>query len=145
MYNSSLEHSLAGGPPAAYSTLEKTSSLFGSLTHSFGRPYDYSLFPAYYSPRAFEGSASPSPTYRYSPPTTNSATIPPLSPFYASLSKIGEFYGCSPASDSQRTTSVIMKVEQHKVVELNAKDFNGRSSSDSEEENIICKWKYCYR
>lgn len=137
MYNSSLEQSLSGS--------EKRNSLLESLTNSIGSSYDYTLFPAYYSPRLFEGSASASPTYRYSPPQTNSAKIPPFSPFYASLNKIGEFYGCSSASESQRTTSVIMKVEQQKVVEWKPKDFNARSSSESEDENIVCKWKYCYR
>lgn len=168
LYNSSAEHSLAGGYTAGYSpALAKPipTSLYGQLSPAFNRPYDCSLFAAYYSPRPFEeigagklnfyASSPPSPSHYYSavlprtPPLIRSPpTAAPLtaaSPFYASVGTIGEFYGSSPAGDSQRTTSVIMKVEHQKVSEINAKDFRGRSSSESEDEIIICKWTNCYR
>lgn len=164
MYNSSRDYPLGGGytttTPSSSQTLnENSSTIFGSAC---GRPYDYTFFPAYYSPRPFDDInaatvglksyfGSTSPTYQYngsqtqSPPSSPTAELSSIPPFYASLSKIGEFYGTSPAGETQRTTSVIMKVERHKVVEFNAKDFSGRTSSDSEDEISICKWENCYR
>lgn len=146
MYNSSLEHSSTGGSILSSPSFDKSNTIFGSLGTTLNRPYDYRFFPVYYSPRPFEGSTSPSSVgFPLTPPPTPNTQIPPLTPFYASLSKIGEFYSGSTANESQRTTSVIMKVEHQKIVELNAKDFNARTSSDSEDEIIICKWKHCYR
>lgn len=48
-------------------------------------------------------------------------------------------------NDVQRTHSVIMKVEDQRIVEISAKELNQRSSSESEDEAIVCKWRKCYR
>lgn len=49
--------------------------------------------------------------------------------------------------DVQRTHSVIMKVEDQRIVEIPPRELNrARSSSESEsDELIVCKWRKCYR
>lgn len=44
-----------------------------------------------------------------------------------------------------RTHSVIMKVEDQRIVEIPAMELSHRSSSESEDELIVCKWRKCYR
>lgn len=50
-----------------------------------------------------------------------------------------------PSKDVQRTHSVIMKVEDQRIVEIPPKELNHRCSSESEDEAIVCKWRKCYR
>lgn len=165
MFDSSTDYPLGGGFTQATSHAAKFSAppLF--------RPYDYTFFPAFFSPQSIEDisagglkffgspATSPLPYHHYtgvvprSPSqfsensSSSSVSSSSLAPFHTPIAgKIGEFYGSSPAGDpSQRTTSVIMKVEHQQVIELNAHDFNSRLSSDSEDELIVCKWENCYR
>lgn len=45
----------------------------------------------------------------------------------------------------QRTQSVIMKVEDQKIVVISAQNLDTYRSADLDEEISICKWRKCYR
>lgn len=169
MFDSSAEYPLGGG--FTHHTATKPTTEAKLNTPLLFRPYDYTFFPAYFSPQSIEDisssglkffgspATSPLPFHQYTGVLPRSPSLfsenssssnishSPIPQLYASITgKIGEFYGSSPAGDSsQRTTSVIMKVKHQQVIELNAQDFNGRVSSDSEDELIVCKWENCYR
>lgn len=131
------------------------SPLGGRSTRSqLFHPYDYTFFPAYFSPKSFDDRYGSGCKFFGSPVVPRSPSLYSESSSCSHGSygsnehggKIGEFYGSSPAGEAtQRTTSVIMKVEHQQVIELNAQDFHGRLSSDSEDELIVCKWENCYR
>lgn len=47
--------------------------------------------------------------------------------------------------ENQRTQSVIMKVEDQRIVEIPTNELITRSPTEIEEETYICKWVNCYR
>lgn len=135
-----------------------------SETRLLGGPYDCVFFSARFSPQLFEDDARKelfdssyhhtfcpdsfvprSPSLSEHSNSSNESLNSLLD--IATTTKIGEFRDSSPAGESmqQRTTSVIMKIEHQQVIVLNTHDFDDRTSSDSEDELIICKWKHCYR
>lgn len=85
--------------------------------------------------------------------TTPPASVTPPSVFRSAMpiAKPTAIFGTAQVNhssnfnaDTQRTRSVIMKIEDQRIVEVSPKDLNGRSSSENEEE-ITCKWRECYR
>lgn len=47
--------------------------------------------------------------------------------------------------ETQRTQSVIMKVEDQRIVEVPTKELINRTATETTEEMTICKWANCYR
>lgn len=47
--------------------------------------------------------------------------------------------------ENQRTQSVIMKIEDQRIVEVPTNELISRNPSETEEEVYICKWINCYR
>lgn len=45
----------------------------------------------------------------------------------------------------ERTQSVIMKVEDQRIVEIPTNELITRNASEADEETYICKWTNCYR
>lgn len=51
----------------------------------------------------------------------------------------------APPCENQRTQSVIMKVEDQRIVEVPTNELIARNATETEEEIYICKWTNCYR
>lgn len=51
----------------------------------------------------------------------------------------------APPCENHRTQSVIMKVEDQRIVEVPTNELIGRNAPETEEEIYICKWTNCYR
>lgn len=47
--------------------------------------------------------------------------------------------------ENQRTQSVIMKVEDQRIVEIPTNELITRNATETDEETYICKWINCYR
>lgn len=47
--------------------------------------------------------------------------------------------------ETQRTQSVIMKVEDQRIVEVPTNELINRNATETDEEANICKWTNCYR
>lgn len=135
-------------------------------------PYEYNFVPVYKAPKFFDEfdkygfalspssstSSLPSPSHHpYSmqlPLTPPLSSTPPasVSPPPVFRSAIAMPIAKGPAApipsslnaDTQRTRSVIMKIEDQRIVEVSPNDLNSRCSSEPEDE-IVCKWRECYR
>lgn len=118
------------------------------LTPPYNSPYEYTRFmPAFYSPMTLNDfdkfrlfTSPPSPYYPLTPPLSNS---PPTdrSPYSVIETSSG-----GESQSSHRTQSVIMRIEDQKIVPVNSKQYGrNSSSSESEDESHICKWTNCYR
>lgn len=91
-------------------------------------------------------STSP-PVASVTPPTSvfRSALAMPIAKSSAVAVAVAAAEIVDATAVAQRTRSVIMKVEDQRIVEISPKDLNGRCSSESEDEIIVCKWRDCYR
>lgn len=128
------------------------SHLSTSLTPPYS-PYENRFMPAFYAPMTLNEfdkfklfASPPSP---YNPLQLQLPLTPPLSnspPLARSPNSINEVNPNAGETQCQRTQSVIMRIEDQKIVPITSKQLNQTSSSsESEDEIIICKWKNCYR
>lgn len=122
-------------PPKVFDDFDKygrafTPSSLSSSSSSFDLQYRAMQLPL--TPPL---SNTPPPLVSVSPPVFWPSNFGPSEMAQPSL----------PNNDAQRTHSVIMKVEDQRIVEISAKELNQRSSSESEDEAIVCKWRKCYR
>lgn len=123
-----------------------------SLTPPYS-PYENRFMPAFYAPMTlnefdkFKLFTTPSSSYSQlqlqlplTPPLSKSPAAVRLS---HSINEINSGYG---KSQGQRTQSVIMRIEDQKIVPITSKQLGQTSSSsDSEDDIIMCKWRNCYR
>lgn len=120
-------------PPKVFDDFDKYGRVFSTLSSS---PFDLQ-FRAMQLPLTPPLSNTP-PLACVSPP--RSTRLWPCFDVYDEVSDI-----LHPHKDMQRTHSVIMKVEDQRIVEVPAMEFNHLCSSESEDEIIVCKWRKCYR
>lgn len=118
-------------PPRVFDDFDKYGRVFAPLSLS---PSDLQL-------RAMQLPLTP--PLSNTPPPLASVSPPVFWPSNYGPSEMAK----SPLrnKDIQRTHSVIMKVEDQRIVEIPAKELNHRYSSESEDEAIVCKWRKCYR
>lgn len=138
-------------------------NLSSAITPPYNSPYDNKFQPLYYSPQLLDdlykynrliAPSSPPSYYQMQLPLTPPlSNTPPtdaapihinaaVSPLIA-IEHNAEISGTT--CETQRTQSVIMKVEHQKIVEIPAAHLSSPVSSESSSEIIICKWANCYR
>lgn len=125
-------------PPKVFDDFDKYGRAFTPLSlSSSSSPSDLQL-------RAMQLPLTP-PLSNTPPPQLASVSPPVFWPSNYGLSEVAK-PSPPPNMDVQRTHSVIMKVEDQRIVEIPARELNHRpSSSESEDEIIVCKWRKCYR
>lgn len=106
--------------PVRASVLPKLDSLTDSISASDSITNGVSTtFNSLPVKRTLDGSVKSN-----DPPTTNCTTLP---------------------CENQRTQSVIMKVEDQRIIEVPTNELITRNANEIEEEVYICKWVNCYR
>lgn len=124
-------------PPRVFDDFEKYGRAFTPLSMSSS----LSLSPSDLQFRAMQLPLTP-PLSNTPPPM---ASVSPSVFWPSNYGPSESTHPPLPNKDAQRTHSVIMKVEDQRIVEIPAKELNRRSSSESEDEAIVCKWRKCYR